>query len=76
MIYRKVFGVYPDDTMKNSDMVKEVKNEADIGLYWELKDDIKGIACEFPLLFLEEEDISKQKYFEMSSLILPTHMFT
>ena len=60
-IYRKVFYCYPDDNMKTFDQVPEKLKEEKLDelkkLYDEEKDNIKGHIVEFPLHFLEREEL-------------------
>ena len=75
-IYREVFGVYPDNMIKKYKDIAVIKNQADISKYHKLKDQIKGIACAFPLDFLCKEDLDKQKYLNIGMAIAPKMIFT
>ena len=75
-IYRVVFGPYPDDLIRKYKDINVIKDQADVQKYWELKNDIKGYACEWPLEFLCEEDLDKQKYLNFGMAIAPRFIFT
>ena len=66
-MYRKVFACYPDDNIKKLTDVKEFKKKANLDLYDELSKEIVGHAVEFPLYFLEYENlklrISEKEYY-------------
>lgn len=74
-IYRKVFGCYPDDTIRNFKDVKILKKNSKIDLYDELKDQIRGYAVNYPLDFLSGENLSKSRYFSLGISIIPKQAF-
>ena len=61
--YRQIFGCYPDDCYTKFDLIKdnEIKNKAQEEYlkknYEENKNKIIGHIVEFPLHFLEEEEL-------------------
>ena len=57
-IYRKIFGVYPDNKIKNFKDLKTVSDEADLSQYDIMKDLIKGHALIFQKDFLCNENLS------------------
>lgn len=75
MLYRQVFGCYPDDEMKKINQTKRRKN-VDKDMYTQLANEIEGFAVNFPLKFLEGENFKKLKHFEFGLFILPDHIFT
>jgi hypothetical protein len=75
-IYSRVFGVYPDNKIDTVADVKTLKEAANIELYDELKGEIKGFGVDFPLNFLNGENLRKIKHFEFGLFLLPSHIFT
>lgn len=75
-IYREVFGVYPDDTIKRVSSVRQLQSQARPERYMDLKDQIIGFAVEFPLEFLGEENLRKLNHFEFGLYLVPDHIFT
>ena len=80
-IYRKIFGCYPDDLYTNFSKLKQRKNmESDENLselkriYKENHKNIKGHIVEFPLHFLEEEQLGIS-FFSVENLV-PERNFT
>ena len=68
--------MYPDDEMKDIKMVSKVRLNANLDLYKELSPQIKGFGVEFPLRFLQNENLKKIKHFEFGLYVLPEHIFT
>ena len=75
-MYRDIFGCYPDAEAKSYADLKRLKHLADSDLYPEKKKFIKGLAVEYPLEFLRDEDLRKTKSFEFGLFILPNYVFT
>ena len=75
-IYREIFGVYPDDTVKKVSSVRELQNQAKPGKYHERKNQILGFGVEFPLEFLSEENLRKLNHFGFGLYLVPDHIFT
>ncbi|OMJ79033.1 hypothetical protein SteCoe_21016 [Stentor coeruleus] len=72
--YRKIFGCYPDDLIGSLNMVHDFMNEARLDLYEEYSNKIVGHLVEFPLRFLENENLNisvRQKEY-----LLPEITFT
>lgn len=59
MIYREVFGCYPDDEMRSFADVPEARDSAEQRIEESRVklNEIKGHLVEFPLRFLENEDL-------------------
>eukprot|EP01016_Furgasonia_blochmanni_P054772 TRINITY_DN9067_c0_g1_i3.p1 TRINITY_DN9067_c0_g1~~TRINITY_DN9067_c0_g1_i3.p1 ORF type:complete len:270 (+),score=60.57 TRINITY_DN9067_c0_g1_i3:109-810(+) len=57
MIYRQIFGCTPDDQMTMFNHRKELEDNRKPELYDELAPQIRGLAVEFPLYFLCDEDL-------------------
>jgi phospholipase D1/2 len=58
-IYRTVFGCYPDDEMKTIQDVKDmIIDEPDREVYLAQTKHIKGHVVDFPLRFLEKENLN------------------
>ena len=81
MIYRKLWGCYPDDTYLSFKDLKEhrkknTKEEIDIlrNEYMKEKDGIIGHAVEFPLHFLEKENLGIS-FFSVENIV-PEKNFT
>ena len=55
--YKAVFGCYPDDDMTTYESIKKLQREAKINLYPRIKKEFKGFLVEFPLHFLEQENL-------------------
>lgn len=75
LVYREVFGCYPDDTMRRFGQIEEVFGRRRVETYGVRKEEIKGHVVELPLKFLEEENLTltgkeKEYYF------LPNIFFT
>lgn len=75
-IYRVVFGCYPDNIAHITSDTIGLKNSANKSKYQELSKDICGFAVEFPLNFLEGEDLRTMKDFEFGLFIVPNYVFT
>ena len=75
-IYRQVFGCYPDSIMETFEDIEMAENIADNQLYFELSDEIIGLAVYFPLQFLNKEDLKKLRFFDLGISILPKNAFT
>ena len=62
VIYREIFACDPDDKIKNSEALIESRNKINpkeqFERYSELKVDIKGHIVEWPIHFMDEEDLS------------------
>ena len=58
LIYREVFGCYPDDTMKTYKDISTVKDNSRLDKYEELSKKIDGFVVEWPCKFLEKEDLN------------------
>ena len=77
IIYRNLWGCYPDDEYKN---FKDIKNrkplskEELLAAYNQQKSEIKGHAVEFPLHFLENENLGIA-FFSVENLV-PEKNFT
>ena len=54
LIYRQLFGCYPDDTMLCYDDITKIEKKSRQDKYKELSKDIKGHVVELPLKFLEK----------------------
>ncbi|CAG9331940.1 unnamed protein product [Blepharisma stoltei] len=65
--YRNVFRCYPDDRIKKIKKIKSYENRANLEDYHHLVENVKGNLVEFPLKFLEREDlqikVSNKEYF-------------
>ena len=79
--YRQIFGCYPDDCYTQFNLIKniyDIKNKAQEEYlkknYEENKDKIIGHIVEFPLHFLEEEDLGIS-FFSKENLV-PERNFT
>lgn len=59
-IYRKVFGCYPDNNMRTYDDIQLVKSQSNTALYDKLIHGLHGHVVEFPIYFLESEDLNKK----------------
>ena len=75
-IYRVLFGCYPDDEIRTYDDVQILASKANPALYPMLAGQIHGFAVEWPLAFLEREDLRKAKAFQFGLLMTPEHLFT
>jgi phospholipase D1/2 len=58
VIYRKVFGCYPDNTMRRLKHLKEIKENSVIEKYEDLIKEVHGNATEYPYNFLVDEPIA------------------
>ncbi len=58
LVYREVFGCYPDDTMKTYKDILAVQMNAKLTKYEELSKKIDGFVVEWPYRFLEKEDLN------------------
>ena len=81
LIYRSLFGCYPDDTLtsyqilNNTKKMKEKESpEVFLQNYLKMKDSIVGHIVEFPLLFLKDEALGRI-YFTKENLV-PEYNFT
>ena len=62
--------------MIDSEAIEKIKCAADTATYDEDKLQIQGYAVQFPLKFLEKENLKKMKHFEFGLFMLPNHLFT
>ena len=81
IVYRNIFGCYPDDTYTNFGILKAAqakKQQEDprvfLNYYNNAKDQIKGHIVEYPLLFLRNEELGKI-FFSVENLV-PEYNFT
>jgi len=58
VIYRKVFGCYPDNKMRKLNDLVEIKEKSVIEKYEELIKEVHGNATEYPYNFLVDEPIA------------------
>ena len=58
LLYRELFGCYPDDTMLRFGEIEEVRKRARPAHYAEKSKDIIGHVVELPLKFLEKEELN------------------
>jgi phospholipase D1/2 len=58
LIYRRVFGCIPDDTVTIIGEITRLASDAKLLDFFKLKDQIIGHAVEYPLSFLKDEDLS------------------
>jgi len=75
-IYREVFGCYPDNKITKMEEVDIFANNSNIQLYDQKHHLIKGLAINFPLNFLKNENLRTARNFEFGIFILPSHVFT
>ena len=75
-VYRSVFGCYPDEQIRTYDDVELLARQAQPELYFELAPHIRGHAVEWPLAFMDREDLRKAKNFQFGLMITPDHLFT
>ena len=61
VIFRKIFGCYPDDNMTKKKQIEEEKSKSRINMYEQLSPSIKGHIVEFPLNFLEKQPVKEEK---------------
>lgn len=52
-----VFGCIPDDEIRKPINISELESKANIKLFDQYRGMIKGHAVEFPLYFMEEENL-------------------
>lgn len=55
--YRRVFRCYPDNSIRSFKQLSKFEAEAEPESYQLLKDNVNGILVEFPLNFLEDENL-------------------
>lgn len=75
-VYREVFGCYPDEQIRSYEGVELLARQARPELYYELSPQIRGRAVEWPLAFMDRENLRKAKNFQLGLLITPNHLFT
>lgn len=56
-----MFACYPDDSVHTFNELNDFKKKANLDLYDELKEKVKGHAVEFPLNFLLKEHLSLKR---------------
>ena len=81
LVYRNIFGCYPDDTYTSFEKLKyaQTKKQQEeprifLNYYNNAKDQIKGHIVEYPLLFLKDEELGKI-FFSVENLV-PEYNFT
>jgi phospholipase D1/2 len=57
MVYRHVFGCYPDDEIASIQEISDYQQRAMIADYPHLRETVKGFLVEFPLEFLRKDDL-------------------
>lgn len=75
-MYRDIFGCYPDNTIKKYADVAILKKNSNPSSYNEQCRYIRGLAVEYPLEFLSQEDLKKAKSFQFGLIIVPNYVFT
>ena len=71
-IYREIFRVYPDDHVTKFEFLDNFIRERKLSLYDLLAPKIKGHVVEFPLKWLKDEDLEKEK----ETVVLPMKNYT
>jgi|JI9StandDraft_1071089.scaffolds.fasta_scaffold721686_1 phospholipase D1/2 len=56
-IYRTVFGCYPDNNIRHYEDISALKKKATPQRYNELIPSLRGHAVDFPIYFLERENL-------------------
>ena len=81
LVYRNIFGCYPDDTYTSFEKLKyaQTKKQQEeprifLNYYNNAKDQIKGHIVEYPLSFLKDEELGKI-FFSVENLV-PEYNFT
>ena len=81
LIYRSLFGCYPDDVYTSYKILNQTRKnkekespEVFLDNYLKNKDNILGHIVEFPLMFLREEELGRI-YFTKENLV-PEYNFT
>ncbi|KRX08542.1 hypothetical protein PPERSA_13023 [Pseudocohnilembus persalinus] len=73
-IYREVFACYPDDNFLTISQYEQFKQKENLDKYDELKDKIKGHAVQFPLYFLQRENLNLK--YTNKEYFVPAESFT
>ena len=71
-IFRKVFAPYPDDNIRTVADWEDFSRKKDLSLYETLSKEIMGHVVEFPLKFLENENL-KFKIFDKEFYVPDTN---
>ena len=71
-----MFGCQPDDQICELAHIGKIKKASDVGLYDSLKSSVVGLAVNYPLNFMKNEDLRKMKYFNLGIYIVPDILFT
>lgn len=75
-IYRSVFGCPPDNQMRSLREQKNIKQKSEAYLYGEAKESIKGLAVEYPLDYVCDEDLKKVGLNDFGMYFVPDVLFT
>lgn len=71
MLYREVFACYPDNSVRNLTDFRQFQKKHNHSQYGLVRDLIVGHGVEFPLRFMEEENLAlkaSQKEFYVPSI--------
>ncbi len=72
LFYREVFRVCPDDEVKTSEDIPKFQLKKNLFLYDQLRINVYGNVVEFPLKFLENENL-KLKFFQKEFYVPETN---
>eukprot|EP00828_Plagiopyla_frontata_P032009 TRINITY_DN41804_c0_g1_i1.p1 TRINITY_DN41804_c0_g1~~TRINITY_DN41804_c0_g1_i1.p1 ORF type:complete len:372 (+),score=54.94 TRINITY_DN41804_c0_g1_i1:472-1587(+) len=78
LIYRQIFGCYPDDVIQARAEAEAFKiKNPNLELYNEKKNQIQGFAVDFPLDFLKKDILTFQvNWADLPNLIVPMEIYT
>lgn len=71
-----MFGCSPDNQIQEIGDIIKLETKADIRLYDQLKHDVVGLAVNYPLNYMRNEDLRKMKYFNLGIYVVPDILFT
>ena len=66
----------PDSQMRDETEIAKVTAAADCKKYEELVEHVRGLAVQYPLDFMQSEDLRKPKYFSLGVYVVPETLFT
>jgi len=79
ILYREIFGCYPDDNIKSFAQIRTLQEKSDLSQYSSKKHLFKGFLVQFPLEFLFNEDLRLALFNKKSILtkefIIPQESF-
>lgn len=71
-----MFGCSPDNQATEMKDVEKIVKGANAKLYEQLKNEIVGLAVEYPIKFMSNENLKKKGTYSLGLYLVPDTLFT